>query len=133
MANSGLVGYNIHFQSYKHSGNVRPILEITKQLPSSVCPVQLLSSYFVYRGMTAGSLYVTQSGKAVTRLQFQTVFYRCLSYLGISTVGYNTHSFRIGSCTDMVKEGVSDTKIRSVGRWKSDAYKLYVRPPNIVV
>ena len=36
-------------------------------------------------------------------------------------------SFRIGAATYAAEQGISDTKIRHMGRWKSDAFKKYIR------
>ena len=40
---------------------------------------------------------------------------------------YKGHSFRIGAATYAAEQGVSDDKIRHSGRWKSDAFKKYIR------
>ena len=43
--------------------------------------------------------------------------------------GYSTHSFRIGAATTVKDVGISDAHIQMLGRWKSEAYKLYIRTP----
>ena len=40
---------------------------------------------------------------------------------------YKGHSFRIGAATYAAEQVVSDDKIRHLGRWKSDAFKKYIR------
>ena len=40
---------------------------------------------------------------------------------------YNTHSFRIGAAASAKQAGVSDSHLKALGRWKSDAYKKYIR------
>ena len=35
---------------------------------------------------------------------------------------YKWHSFRIGACTWLMKQGKSDSQIRQRGRWHSDAF-----------
>ena len=53
-----------------------------------------------------------------------------LQQAGIDSKQYATHSFRIGAAATTAKEtGISDVHIKMLGRWKSNAYQLYVRTP----
>ena len=52
-----------------------------------------------------------------------------LQEAGLNANHYNTHSFRIGAATSAQDSGISDANIQMLGRWKSDAYKLYIRTP----
>ena len=40
---------------------------------------------------------------------------------------YSGHSFRRGVATSARETGLSDAEIQLLGRWKSDAYKLYIQ------
>jgi hypothetical protein len=40
-----------------------------------------------------------------------------------------SHSFRSGVPSEMAREGRDEEAIQAVGRWKSDAYKAYVKLP----
>ena len=51
----------------------------------------------------------------------------CLQQAKIDSRGYSTHSFRIGMATSAKDAGISDVHIKMLGRWKSEAYQLYVR------
>ena len=42
---------------------------------------------------------------------------------------YSGHSFRIGAATTAASVGVEDSLIKTLGRWESSAYLLYVRVP----
>lgn len=46
-----------------------------------------------------------------------------LGFLG----NYSGHSFCRGAATSARKAGLSDAEIQLLGRWKSDAYKLYIQ------
>src|SRR6202165_2981387 len=39
---------------------------------------------------------------------------------------YKGHSFRRGGATSLARVGVADSVIKTIGRWKSQAYQLYV-------
>ena len=43
---------------------------------------------------------------------------------------YSSHSFRKGGAVSLQSLGVEDSLIRRLGRWKSDAFNLYVRDPS---
>ena len=38
---------------------------------------------------------------------------------------FNKHSFRIGAATSTKHAGVSDSHLKALGRWRSDAYLKY--------
>jgi len=48
--------------------------------------------------------------------------------VGLDTKHYNTHSFRIGAATSAESAGLTESQIKSMGRWKSDAYRHYIKP-----
>ena len=43
------------------------------------------------------------------------------------TGNYSGHSFHRGTATSAREAGLSDSEIQLLGRWKSDAYKLYIQ------
>ena len=40
---------------------------------------------------------------------------------------FGTHSLRIGGATALYAQGATPMVIRTMGRWSSDCYRLYVR------
>ena len=52
---------------------------------------------------------------------------RIMIAVGENPVEFGTHSLRIGGATALFAAGADPTIIRTMGRWSSDLYKLYVR------
>ena len=48
---------------------------------------------------------------------------------GIDTSAYAGHSFRIGTAMTAVACGLPESLIKTLGRWESSAYMLYIRTP----
>ena len=63
----------------------------------------------------------------ITVSQFDTELQRCLIFCGLDTSRYKGHSFRIGAACHAADKGFSDAQTRALGRWKSDAFKVYIR------
>ena len=93
----------------------------------STCPVHWLKQFLSYRGPYGKNLFQHRDGTSVTRDQVMTVLRKALTFLGVDSTKYGTHSFRIGRCTDLAMAGFSDAQLRQMGRWRSDAFRLYIR------
>ena len=52
-----------------------------------------------------------------------------LAFCDLDCSSYKSLSVRIGAPSLAAKNGMSDAQIRGLGRWKSDAFKLYIRSP----
>ena len=52
-----------------------------------------------------------------------------LSNAGYDSSNYSSHSFRKGGAVSLQHNGASDSIIRHIGRWKSDAFHLYLKHP----
>ena len=52
---------------------------------------------------------------------------RLMALVGEEPSEFNTHSFRIGGATALFAAGADMTAIKTLGRWSSDIYQLYVR------
>lgn len=94
----------------------------------NICPAQLTKNFLKDRPPIAGPLFCHFDGRALTRYQFVSVLKKTLSRAGINSTCFTSHSFRIGRATTLSMEGLSDSKIMQFGRWKSNAYKSYIRP-----
>ena len=68
-------------------------------------------------------------GRALTRERFVDQVRKVLQEAGIDQSAYSGHSFRIGAATTAAAQGIQDSLIKTMGRWQSVAYQLYVRTP----
>ena len=50
-----------------------------------------------------------------------------MASIGEQPAQFGTHSYRIGGATALFAAGADPTIIRTMGRWSSDCYRLYVR------
>ena len=74
-----------------------------------------------------GTLFYHANGKPITRYQFSAVLLKALISAGIQSDNFKSHSFRIGAASEASVNGISDSKIMELGRWKSQAVKNYLR------
>ena len=97
---------------------------------NDLCPVQALFSYLRMRGGAPGPLLMLKDGSRLTRSYFVSRIRAALSALGYcNTSQYSGHSFRAGAATTAAAMKVEDSIIKTLGRWESAAYLLYVRIP----
>ena len=119
------VAFKITFASYKHAPpGTTAHIQVNKHDSQVTCPVQALLAYFQARGARPGHLFCTQSGASVTRQQVSTVLKACLARAHISG-NYATHSFRIGAASWAADNNIPEDRIKQLGRWHSNAYKVY--------
>lgn len=71
-------------------------------------------------------LFQEAPGAALTRNTFIREVRDALERAGIPPAGYAGHSFRRGAATMAAANGIHGHEIQLLGRWRSDAWKLYV-------
>ena len=67
--------------------------------------------------------------KILTRESLVTRICEALNMSGVDVANYLGHSFRSGTATTALQAGISDAAIQMLGRWRSDAYKRYIKIP----
>lgn len=95
---------------------------------SPICAIEALISYLRCRGDRPGPLFLHENGQPLSRVVLANRLQLILQAAGIPG-HYSTHSFRIGAATSAAKAGIPDHLIQVLGRWKSDAYKVYIQTP----
>ena len=93
-----------------------------------ICPVKALLPYLVIRRAQPGPLFITPDNHHLTQPLFRSMLHSLLKQVGLRAEQFNTHSFRIGAATVGGAVGLSEVQIKTLGRWKSNAYQCYVRP-----
>ena len=121
-----VVGIRLTFHDFKHNYNQRPFT-LTINSQGSCCPVQLLLEYFALRGEQGGAIFITKGGLPVTREAFALQLSEAIRLCGLDPARYKGHSFRIGAASYAAGQGMSDSQIRIMGRWRSNAFHKYVR------
>ena len=94
-----------------------------------LCPVAAVLAYIALRGPGEGPLFRFQDGCSLTRQHHVAKLREVLQEVGLHPEKYAGHSFRIGAATMAAACGVQDSLIKTMGRWESIAYQLYVRTP----
>jgi hypothetical protein len=76
----------------------------------------------------ARSYFVHGDGAQVTDRQANKVLKLGLEFLKVPEFNrYAFHSFRIGGCSALADTGIEQESLKAVGRWRSNAYKSYIR------
>jgi hypothetical protein len=96
---------------------------------SSLCPVSALLDYLTVRGSNNVPLFIRSTGQPLTRAFLVAQVQSALQSLGMQVGQFTGHSFQIGAATTALKAGISDAKIKMLGRWESSAYQSYLRTP----
>jgi hypothetical protein len=76
-------------------------------------------------------LFHFDDGVAVNRNWLMRRVNELLVLIGRDPRSYSSHSFRKGGAVSLQERGVEDSLIRKTGRWRSDAFHLYVRHPSL--
>ena len=102
-------------------------LKIPRETNAELCPVQAVQDYLAIRPNFQGPFFCHANGAPTTRGQFSAVLAKSIGRIlpGCKTI--KSHSFRIGRATQLFGMGLSGDKIKMLGRWRSDAYKSYIR------
>ena len=95
------------------------------------CPYNAMTQY--WKDVTATSpartpLFHFADGCPLSSVECRHHLRRLLSQAGYQASLYNTHSFRIGAATTAAAAGATSRQIKHLGRWRSKAYKRYIRP-----
>ncbi|XP_077863357.1 uncharacterized protein LOC144346474 [Saccoglossus kowalevskii] len=115
----------VTFTKYKHGYAPQVVIIGCQRVP--YCPIAAISTFISVRGQKPGPLFCMPDQQPIKRDYFMLKFNAGLHFCGLSPQYYKGHSFCIGAASEAASSGLCDAQIRSLGRWKSDAFKLYTR------
>ena len=93
-----------------------------------LCPISAILAYLHLRGPSSGPPFIDTHGRPLTRSRLSSFVQSVLQGSGIPGQ-FSGHSFRIGAATTAAQCGIPDHLIKTMGRWTSDAYQVYIRTP----
>lgn len=74
---------------------------------------------------------MTVDGLPISRAHFSQQLSLAIQFCRLAPSRYKGHSFRIDAASFAADQGFSDTQIRLLGRWKSNAFQKYIRLPSL--
>jgi len=122
------VSLDITFTSHKFSkpGHASKI-HIPARRKEHYCPVDMLHRFCTVQGNKPGPLFVQQDGAAVTHAEFMNVIHATLKTINQDSSKITSHSFRIGGAVYAFEQGLNESQIQELGRWRSAAFRGYLR------
>ena len=76
---------------------------------------------------SSSPLFIWEDGSPLTARRFRSQLRVYFGKLGSDPDQFKSHSFRIGAATIAAKVGISSGVIKQLGRWRSRAFKTYIR------
>jgi hypothetical protein len=119
----------IHIKASKTDPFRKGVAIFLGSTDSSICPVAAILDYMVRRGESGGPFFTFADSRFLTRDRFVAAVRTALSSAGYDCSQYAGHSFRIGAATTAAQRGVQDSLIKTLGRWESNAYTVYIGTP----
>lgn len=125
--NSEAKEVQVTFRHFKHSTKQGSKTVTFSHGYAMVSAVTAILSYLQHRSNNPGPLFCFSTGLPISRSYFDTILHKCLACCQLDSTRYKGHSFRIGAATEAAERGLSDSQIRSMGRWNSNAFRKYIR------
>ena len=98
---------------------------------TQVCAVCTLRCYLKMRYSTqcdiSHPLFVHSDKTVLKKSVFNTYIRKLVSQLGLKSEKFSAHSLRSGATTSAALAGFQDWELGTLGNWKSDTYKRYIR------
>jgi hypothetical protein len=94
---------------------------------ASTCAVKALRALFIRDPRPPDApMFCNQDGSPLQHSTFVASLRMLLTAAGFDSSQYAGHSFRRGAASSAAAAGFTEFEIQQLGRWRSDAYKLYI-------
>ena len=107
------------------------VQKINRADMKTICAVNNVLEFLNRRPSIEGPLFCHLNGKPLTRYQFSAILKKALGSSHLDYGKYTAHSFRIGAATSAAMAGCDVETIKRAGRWRSGAYRVYLKPENV--
>ena len=94
------------------------------------CPFKLMKEYFRIRGDIKDKneqFFIFRDGTPVGANIVRSTLSRAIRAINLNEKVFQSHSFRIGRCCDLLQAGYTIEEIKRLGRWKSNAVFHYLK------
>jgi len=81
------------------------------------------------RGSKEGPFFQFKDGLPLTKSSFTSRVREAFKATGLPEQNFAGHSFHIRAATAATSTVIKDSVIRTLGRWSSSAYLVYIRTP----
>ncbi len=90
------------------------------------CPVAALKKLFIQDPRPSNAALLKLKSSAFPCQAVVNILKQCIAAAGFPETNYSGHSFRKGAVQHTANHGILDESIQRLGRWTSNAFKLYV-------
>ena len=94
-----------------------------------LCPVAAMLTYLSYRKSSPGPIFKFKDGRPLTHSKFVEAVKRALEIAWVDSSQYTGHSFKSGAATTAASQGIGDSTIMMLGRWRCSTYQRYIGMP----
>ena len=95
-----------------------------------ICAVCIMHHYFqCFPSSPSDPLFIFSSGQHLTYEVYNSWIKFLVRGVGLDPTNYSSHSVRAGAATQAAQAGLDSNSIKRLGRWRSQAYSVYLRPP----
>ena len=119
----------VDFLYFKHNKETSSESITIGSVHTNYCPVKCLREYLSVRGLKPGFLFINSALVSVKRTDVSKVLDMLLIATGFDNKRYDTHGLRMGRASQAAADGWSESQIQRLGRWKSMAFKKYLKGP----
>ncbi len=129
------IAYRITFRSFKSCPDEFPDFVLVRNENTILCPVTAMWNWLMVRPSGDGPLFVkhAEGNQPLKYRDIDQMLNRVCTLRTWNRTLFHTHSFRIGRATLWAQLGYTNEQIMHMGRWRSDAYKKYIRPSMVLL